>query len=216
MQHAVAVAAVVLVAAGLLVQASTGADGAATQARVTIFARPTVVGWAQPATLYGSAAGASHDDVVVVESKDCGSSFFRTFVELHPNPGGGWTTPAGTGITSTFRAAWRGARSAEVTIRQRANVSLERRRSGSGYLVAVSARRSFWRKRVEIQRREAGGWRTVRTVVLADSVRSTGRVSSSQATFRLPVPKGTQLRARVPLAQARPCYAESFSRPVRA
>ena len=186
------------------------------QARITIFARPTVVRWAESATLYGAAPGAGHDDIVTIEVRDCGSNFFRTFVELHPSAGGGWTTPAGNAVTSTFRATWKGATSATVTIRQGANVGLERKRSGGGFNVAVSGKRSFWRRTVEIQRRRGGAWRTVKTVRLTDSLSSTGVVSVSAASFRLAVPKGTSLRAFLPAAQAAPCYVASASRPIRA
>jgi hypothetical protein len=103
-----------------------------------------------------------------------------------------------------------------VTIRQGANVGLARRRSGNGFVVGVTAKRGFWRKQVEIQRRTGGSWRTVRTIRLTDSVSSTGVVSASEATFRLPVPGGTLLRALLPLSQAKPCYVQSVSKVVRA
>ncbi len=207
-----ALAAVVV---ALLVYTPAAAESAATQARITIFARPTTVGWAQTATLFGAAEGARHEDVVVIESKDCGSSFFRAFVELHPSSGGGWTTPVGTGITSTFRAVWKNATSQQVTIRQGANVQLARERSGGRFVVSVSAKRSFWRKRVEIERRASGKWRPVRQLVLTDSVTSTGVVSVSEARFRLAVPKGSMLRAVLPTAQAKPCYVASASKTMR-
>jgi hypothetical protein len=217
MRIALAVAVLALLAAvPSALGSSASPDAAAQQARITIFARPTVVRWAELATLYGAAPGAGHDDIVTVEVRDCGSNFFRTFVELHPSPGGGWTTPAGNAITSTFRATWKGATSATVTIRQGANVVLERTRSGSGFTVAVSAKRSFWRKSVQIQRRQSGSWRTIRTVRLTDSSSSTGVVSVSSADLRLAVPKGTMLRAFLPAAQASPCYVASTSRPIRA
>jgi hypothetical protein len=217
MRIALAVAVLALLAAvPSALGSSASADAAAQQARITIFARPTVVRWAEFATLYGAAQGAAHDDVVTIDVRDCGSNFFRTFVELHPSAGGGWTTPAGTAITSIFRATWKGATSATVTIRQSANVSLERKRSGSGFTVAVSAKRSFWRKSVQIQRRQSGAWRTIRTVWLTDSTSSTGVVSISSADLRLAVPKGTMLRAFLPAAQASPCYVASTSRPIRA
>lgn len=186
------------------------------QTRVTIFARPTVVGWAQPATVFGAAAGAGLHDVVAVQVRECGSSAFRTYAEAHVNAGGGWTMPVGTSITSTFRAVWQRFQSAPVTIRQAANVGLARSRSGRELVVGVTAKRSFWRRQVEIQRRSGGAWRTVRKVRLTDSVNSTGIVSASEARFRLAVPKGTLLRAVLPLAEARPCYVRSVSRTVRA
>jgi hypothetical protein len=201
-----------LVAVGLL---GTFAATSLAQSRITIFARPTVVGWAEYAQLYGAAPGASHDDIVRIEVRECGSTFFKTFVELHPSSGGGWSTPAGSAVTATYRATWRGRRSSAVTIRQRANVGLERRRSGNGFVASVTARRSFWRRQVLIQRRTRGGWETLRRLVLSDSVESSGTVSASQVTFRLAVPRGTILRALLPANQARPCYVESVSRTVR-
>ncbi len=208
--------ALMLLLAAVAAAALTTRDaGGAVEQRVTIFARPTTVGWAQNATLFGAAEGAGHDDVVVVEVKECGSGFFQTFVELHPSAGGGWTTPVGTGITSIYRARWRNATSGQVTIRQGANVALVRQRSGARLVVSVTAKRSFWRKRVQIERRASGKWRPVRQVVLTDSVSSTGIVSVSEARFRLAVPKGTMLRATLSSTQAKPCYVASTSKPLR-
>lgn len=198
----------------LVVPPALGTERVTSQG-VTIFARPSVIDWAKVARLYGTAPGAGQDDVVTIEVRECGSTSFRTLVELHPFAGGGYSTEVGSAITATYRAAFRGRTSSTVTIRQRANVGLERRRSGNGYVVSVSAKRSFWRKPVLIQRRQGARWQTVRRVVLTDSVGSTGTVSSSQATFSLAVPRGTVLRAFLPEAQARPCYAASSSRRVR-
>jgi hypothetical protein len=204
-----------VVVAGLLAALAVAATAAAEQQAVTIFARPAVVGWAQPATVFGTARGASLQDVVAIQVKECGSSTFRTYAEAHANSGGGFTMPVGTLVTSAFRAVWRGSASRAVTIRQRANVGLERSRDGRGLVVGVSAKRSFWRKRVQIERRQGGSWRVLRTVRLTDSVKSTGTVSASEATFRLSVPPGTQLRAVLPAAQAGPCYAQSVSKALR-
>ena len=203
-------------AALVVASPSVGAPDGGAQARISIFARPTVIGWAESALLYGTARGAGAQDIVRVDVKECGSARFRPFVEAHALAGGGWSTPVGVGVTATYRAVWRGRASAAVTIRQRANVVLERRRSGSGFVVSVSGMRSLWRKQVLVQRRQSGGWRTIRRVVLTDSVSSSGRVSVSQANLRLSVAKGTPLRALLPGNQAAPCYVESVSRTVRA
>jgi hypothetical protein len=197
------------------VSVSLGAEQVVSQSRVTIFARPTVIDWAASAQLYGAAPGASHDDIVRIEVRECGSGFFKTFVELHPSAGGGYSTPAGSAITATYRAAWRERTSSMVTIRQRASVSLERRRAGKGFVVSVVAKRSFWRKQVLLQRRTGRRWETIRRVRLADSVGTTGTVSASQATVRLAVPRGTVVRALLPAEQAGPCYIESVSKTVR-
>jgi hypothetical protein len=195
--------------------AVTDVRTAPTQARMTISARPTVLAWAESAQLLGVARGAGPESVVRVEVKECGGNTFREYAEAHVNTGGGWSMDVATAVTSVYRAAWRDARSAQVTIRQRASVLLARERSGAGFVVSVISKRSLWRKKVEVQRRVGSAWRPVRTVRLTDSVSSTGQVSASEARFRLAVPKGTQLRARLPLAEARPCYVESVSRAVR-
>jgi hypothetical protein len=192
------------------------ARGAESQARVTIFAQATLLGWNDLTTLFGSARGAGPQDVVEIQAKECGTTFFRTLLEAHTSAGGGWTTSMGAWATTTFRAKWNRFVSSGVVIRKQAGVSLARSRSGPEFIVAVTAKRSFWRKQVVIQRRSRGGWETLRLLVLADSVRSTGTVSASQATFRLAVPRGTVLRAVLPADQARPCYVESASTTVRA
>ena len=196
--------------------ATTEARPSDVQARLTIFARPAVVAWAQPATVFGAARGAGSQDVVTVQVRECGSSAFTTYAEAHVNAGGGWELPVGTAVTSTFRARWRSSTSAPVTIRQAASVLLARERAGRGFVVTAISKRSLWRKTVEIQRRTGGAWRTVRKMRLTDSVKSTGLVSASEARFRLAVPKGAVLRAVLPFAEARPCYVRSFSKVVRA
>lgn len=198
------------------VVAASEAASTVSQARMTIFARPAVVAWAQPATLFGAASGAGLQDVVEVQVRECGSSAFRTYAESHVNAGGGWSMPVGTSVTSTFRAVWKRSQSPRVTIRQGASVTLARTRSGGPFLVQVISKRSLWRRQVEVQRRSGSTWRTIRKVRLTDSVKSTGQVSASEARFGLAVPKGTVLRAVLPAAEASPCYVRSVSKVVRA
>lgn len=188
---------------------------AGASADVTIFARPTVLGWTQTATLYGSVDGAGSQDVVSIQSRVCGFSFFKPHSEVHLNAGGGWSTPVGGGITTTYRAVWKGRRSANVTIWSGAGVYLEPTRSRNRFIVTVVSRRSLWRRQVAIQRREASGWRTLRTVVLSDSLPGAGVTSASAATFRLSVPRGTAIRAFLPTSEAKPCYVASASKAVR-
>ena len=199
-------------AAGLV---SGVAAGCGEQAPVTIFARPTTIGWAQPFELFGAAQGARAGEIVRIEQKECGVPSFQTLVETHANAGGGWSISTGLVISSTFRAVYRDRRSAEVTVRQRPSVVLERERAGRRFVVTVTARKSFWRKSVLVQRRSGGRWQTLRRVRLNDSLELSGFMSGSQATFPLAVPRGAQLRALVPPDQARPCYVSGASRVVR-
>lgn len=185
--------------------------------RVTLFARNTVIGPAAPvATVFGSVDNGRAGETVTVQAKDCGSQFFRALAETETHAGGGWSLEVSTGITSTIRAVWKDSASSQVTIRQQANVFFDRQRSGSGFRVGVGAKRSFWHKRVLIQRRQGGAWKTAKTVVLTDSAASSGTLSWTESTFGLSVPNGTLVRAVLPLSQARPCYIAGISRTVRA
>ena len=195
---------------------SANADRITPSQRMSIFARPTVVGWAEAALLYGTASGAGLQDVVRIEAKECGSTLYRPVLEAHVLAGGGWSAPVAPSVTASVRAVWKRSRSEPVTVRQEARVVLERRRSGVGFLVAVTSKRSLWRRGVEIQRRSEGAWKTVKRVRLTDSVTSTGSVSVSEAAIGLHVPTGTRLRAVLPSEQARPCYTKSVSWVVRA
>lgn len=200
----------------VLVPVAAGAGLAESAQRVTLFVRPAVVGWTEAAVLFGTATGAGPQDVVGIESRECGSTIYRKIVEEHALSGGGYSSAVAPGVTATVRAVWQGARSTPVTIRQEARLTLERRRSGTGFLVAAISKRSLWRRAVDVQIRDTSSWRTVKRVRLTDSVRSTGAVSASEATFRLAVPAGSRLRAVLPVEQARPCYTRSVSRVIRA
>jgi hypothetical protein len=184
--------------------------------RVTIFARPTVLGApGSIATVFGSVDNGRAGETVTIQAKDCGSSFFRTAAETETHSGGGWSIQFSSGINTTVRAVWKDSSSTQVAIRQRANVFLDKQRSGRGLRVGVGGKRSFWRKKVDIQRRQGGSWKTVKSVVLTDSSTSSGSGSWTEAKFRLAVPNGTPVRAVLPLAEARPCYLPGVSRTVR-
>ena len=189
--------------------------------RVTIFARPTVLGRNQVATLLGSAEGAGAGDIVTIEAKPCGQTAFREAFEAHAQAGGGWTMQAAPTISTTLRAAWKGARSATVTIQTRPWVQLRyrpRSSKGFGFEVAVTSVLQFWRRHVVIQRldRRLGRWSDIKKVVLAKSGAAPGSAYVwSSAEFSTAVPRGTLVRAVFPLSQARPCYLAGYSNQLR-
>lgn len=174
--------------------------------RVTIFARPTVIG-EEPVSVYGSVDSGRAGEEVTIQAKDCGSSFFRAFAGATTQDGGGWSTVIFTRINTTLRAVWNDAASRQVTVRFRTPIHLQRTRRGAGFRVGViGVRKSFWHKRVLVQRRRDGRWTTVKTVVLT---------APGYTEFSLSVPKGTLLRAVMPLSQAKPCYLGGVSRTLR-
>jgi hypothetical protein len=189
--------------------------------RVTIFAQPSIAG-NQPLNrsvrLFGSIDSDKAGESLAIQAKDCGSAFFRLVAGATSESGGSWSTTYWPRVNTTVRAVWNDVSSPQVTIRVRAFVGLYKRRDGKSLRVSASGADNFWRKRVEIQRldRRLGTWRRLQTVVLTDSSGNRGSgpntgQSGSSADFVPRVPKGTALRAVLPLSQAKPCYLAGTS-----
>ncbi len=189
--------------------------------RVTLLARPTVLGRGQRLTLFGSVDSAKADESITIEAKGCGQRSFRGIAAVRTRKGGGWSTEfSGAGISATFRAVWNDNTSTTVSVQERASVLLRRRggSSGSRFTAGVGAQLQFWRSHVVIERFEPrlGTWRAVKKVVLTETASSPGVSSTfTFADFNVAVPKGTLIRAVFPLSQARPCYLTGYSQQIR-
>jgi hypothetical protein len=192
--------------------------------RVTIFAQPSVV----PSTgnrsvrIYGTVDSDKAGESVAIQAKDCGTDFFRLVSGATTDSGGSWWQFYWPAANTTLRAVWNEVASAPITIRVRVFVGLSKRRDGKSLRVGAQGIDSFWRKRVEIQRfeRRLGTWRRLQTVVLTESGGNRGSgpntgLSGSLAYFVPRVPRGTLLRAVMPLSQAKPCYLSGTSLTVR-
>lgn len=210
--------AVLFGALAFVLQPSAGANSVSAVAvseRVTLLARPTVLAASQATTLFGSVDNGKAEEVVTIQAKDCGQRFFTGVASATTRDGGTWTEEYWPRITSTLRAVWKGAASAPVTVRQQAYVALYRR-SSKKFEVGVAGKWSFWHKRVLFQRRAAGSWTTVKSVLLTETAAQPGYSQAwSGAHFSASVPKGSLVRAVLPLSQARPCYLAGVSKTVR-
>jgi hypothetical protein len=205
------VRAIRLIAGAVAVAAALGSGAAAAPEQVTIEVRPTVTRWLQPLTLFGAVDSRRAEDIVTIEAKDCGQQAFREIGSARTGEGGTWSRQSSILITTTFRAVWNERASAQVTVRARPGVVL-RQRAARRFDVSVqghSGGAMFWRKRVLFQRldRRLGRWATVKQIVLADS--------NGAASFRASIPRGSVVRAVLPLSQARPCYLAGYSPPLR-
>lgn len=184
--------------------------------QITLLARPTIHNRNQPLTLFGSVDSEKANEEIVIEGKPCGGTEFEEVGGAHTLAGGGWSMPYEPFITTTLRAVWKGARSATVTVRDRAWVQLQRvQRPARGYdfEVAVRAYRlQFWKRHVVVQRfdRRLGRWIDLKKAVLTDTG-GMGNFVWSRGEFSVVVPKRTRIRAVFPLSQARPCYIAGYS-----
>jgi hypothetical protein len=185
--------------------------------RVTLLARPTIHNRNQLVTLYGSIESRRENQDVYIEGKQCGKTTWEDVGGAHTHAGGGYTTQYAPFITTTVRAVWDGARSAPVTIQERAWVQLSRlpkTAAGYGFEVEVRSLHQFWKRHVVVQRfeRRLGRWRDVKKVVLSKTGAAPGsQVVWTSAAFRVKVPARTGIRVVFPLSQARPCYLAGYS-----
>jgi hypothetical protein len=212
--------AIALGAAGLVLASTATADpshrpagvtGAAVD-RVSLTARPTTIGGLQPALLFGAVSSGRENEEVTIQAKDCGQRSFLGVAAVQTHAGGTFNLEFSRAITTTIRAAWRDAVSAPITIRQQIRIDFSRLGSGK-FSVSAVGRASLWRKKMQIQRRQGGKWRTVRIVSLSDSGAAPGSPYVwNTAKFAMKVPRGSVLRAMLPLAQAKPCFLAGTSR----
>jgi hypothetical protein len=197
---------------------------------VTLVVQPRVVREiSQRLTVFGSVASGKGGEKVIVQFKACGASpsQFRDFLETTTRAGGGFSflelQPFGPGISGVFRAVSGDSMSSDVPITYQADVSLRYPRRGRT-AISVSALVSLWRRYAVLQRfdRPRGVWVNVRRVTLTEQgggpspypgVHPAGFYTEP---FRPGVPRGTLIRAVLPLSQARPCYLAGVSEVRRA
>jgi hypothetical protein len=208
------------VLAGAAVAAALGL-GLGGSAKETIFvssARPAILRWAEAATITGGVGSGQAQIDVYIDGQTCGDGRWEVISGAHTGPGGGFTAELGAGINLLVRARAEGATSNVVKVQQRPSVTLQQRPRGT-FWVNVNAGRSFWKKRVVLQRYipSSRTWRNVRGAVLADSGSRPGSAFTWSQTekFRQPLARGTLVRATLPLTQAKPCYAAGYSNLLR-
>jgi hypothetical protein len=189
---------------------------AGAQSRVaTLEARPTNLGPIQNAFLRGAVSSGRDGEQLILQAKPCLTSSFRNLFAFRTGPGGRWTREYGPGVNTILRVRWGKTFSNQVMVRQAPNLQLDETSPGQ-FEVGAGSAGTMWRKRVEIQKREAGRWVRVRSVILTETYTSPGQSGVwTDADFKLSVPRGTVLRAVLTTPQARPCYLGTASNSVR-
>jgi hypothetical protein len=201
--------------ATLAAVASVAAAEAVPSQRVTLAARPLVLASNGVLTVFGAIDSNREGEIVTIQTKDCGMSTYTGVASATTAAGGSYRTELRPNIGTQVRAFWKGATSAPVAVRQQPLVQLFKR-PGRSFEVGVSSKGQFWRKRVLFQIRR-GGWRTMKSVLLTETASSPGApFVFTSAKFKASVPRGTQIRAVLTAAQARPCYLAATSAVIRA
>jgi hypothetical protein len=193
--------------------AALGLGGSAGE--VTLFASPLVTRADAKVSFSGQISSTAANEYVAVQGKECGvpGIGFRSITGASTSEGGHWTAPAlYLQTTTTVRAVWKDERSPVVTVRERAAVSLVSH-PRNRFTVGAGGVGRFDGKRVAVERFDTATrtWRRIRTVI----VEATDYGGYAEKEVRLKVPKGTTLRAVLPLAQAKPCYLAGYSKLVR-
>ena len=197
-------ARLVLGVAAVAVAVAATADAQSTQ--IAMEARPTKLQPTQNVLLIGRISSPTSGETVTLQGKLCGQSSYRNLTAFNTAPGGVFRVEWSVGMNATLRARWRGATSRPVLVRQAPLIQLDQT-SAREFEVGVGSLGLMWRKRVEIQRRVSGRWQLVRRVTLTDTAAGPGSSGVwTDASFRLAVRPGTQLRAVLTAAEARPCY----------
>jgi hypothetical protein len=185
-------------------------------AAITIAVRPTIYGRQGLLVVSGSVTSGAKDEKVTVQFKQCGlfPAQFRDLAEVPTEEGGGWSIETGILANGTFRAVSGSDVSNEVQAQKRVDVRLAPE-PPRRYEVNVVERASFWRKQVLIQRfdKRSRKWVLAKKLRLVNSGAAPGSlyVWSTTDEFAVDVPKGTTIRAVLPLQQAKPCFIGGYS-----
>lgn len=185
-------------------------------AAITISVRPTIQGRGSPLVVSGSVSSGKKDEKVTVQFRQCGlfPMQFRDHADVLTEEGGGFSIETGVGANGVLRALSGGDTSNEVPVQARPDVRLSPR-PPKKYEAYVVDQRSFWRRHVLIQRydRKRGTWVLVEKLRLVNQENAGGGVFiwSSTDEFAVKVPRGTTIRAVLPLSQAKPCHIGGYS-----
>lgn len=208
-----AVVTVVIVGAAL----GLGLGGSANET-ISMRAAPLIVRPSEPVTVTGGVGSGRADQLVTLQAKPCDQTTWSDVAETTTQDGGGFTLDFRPGIGGLYRATSGGAASEPVKLQTRPSVSLIQRPPGK-FSVNVNAQRPFWHRKVALQRFDTKRrvWIEIRKILLTESGAPPGVpwIWTGSEKVRVDVPKGTTLRAVLPLTQTRPCYLAGYSNLLR-
>jgi phosphodiesterase/alkaline phosphatase D-like protein len=184
---------------------SRGADLSFTTAAVTLTASTLRIIYGRSVTLSGTVSSKQAGEKVTVLAQRFGESSFSSIATLTTGAGGTWSYPTRPTIRTLYEASWKNATSSPTAVGVRPLVSfhvITRAR----FSTRVVAARSFAGRFVQLQRRSARRWVTVKRVRLG---------LRSAAIFRASLRGGTStLRVVMSVNQAGAGYLAGISRTI--
>ena len=170
---------------------------------VTLVASQSILTYGQQATLSGVVSNKAAGESVTLYYRPYPQQSLVERATVLTTTGGVWSFVIKPQLLTEYAASWKGAFSVSHTVEVRPKVTLAR--TSRGFFVRVSGARSFARKTVQFQRRNAfGQWVTIRLVRL-------GLGSGAQIPFSA-VPRGlSRLRIAMSVNQAGVGYLGAFS-----
>ena len=140
---------------------------------------------------------------MTIRGQSYGATAFLKLADVKTGAGGVWTYTAHPTIRTVFDSMWGKNASAQLTVGVRPLVSIHAL-SGNRFSTKVLAARSFAGRFVQLQRRSAGQWVTLKRVRLG---------STSAGTLKASLPMGNStLRFAISVNQAGAGYLAGFSR----
>jgi hypothetical protein len=170
---------------------------------VSIATSATSMSFNGSVVLSGVVSNQAANQTVTIRGQSYGGNAFHKLADVKTGAGGAWTYTAHPTIRTVFDSMWGKNASAQIIVGVRPLVSIHVL-SGNRFSTKVLAARSFAGKFVQLQRRSAGQWVTLKRVRLG---------STSAATLKANLPMGNStLRFAFSVNQAGAGYLAGFSR----
>lgn len=187
------------------------------RAGVSIASTPALAVYGSTPMLSGLVSSGSSGETVWLEAMQCGSTTFGRVASVVSVANGAWSSPVKPLVNTVYQAAWRTARSVQLTQKLAPQLSFRRVRRHR-FAVTATAAQGFVGKYVVVQRYHSGrrGWKSFKRVRLSKARPGVAPTLVSSVSFRASVPRRTRLRLLFAQDQVGPCYTATRSAVVRA
>jgi hypothetical protein len=235
-QRALLVAAVFLLVGGTGFGAGYWTGPTRAAANLTIGVRPdsVPVQVTTPVTLFGTVPSGRAGEAVAVDANECGrTNVYHQLEGVRTEAQGVWSLPVPHYVPGTlrnnnsayvdtktsFRVRWNNRTSDSVTVDARpglsiSQLSVKKKVAGKRFFwIFVTASQIKYRPKVTVERQVGGSWKPLTKVVVPITLSSGVRAHSVRVWLR--ASKGQLLRARLPVAEAGPCYLPTVSPPTQ-